>query len=125
MTIAVTGATGHIGANLVRALSQRGTSVRALVHKSTTALEGLDVEMVYGDVCDLKSLLGCFSGVDTVYHLAGSIAITRRGDQSTEAVNYQGTAICDSCLHGSQSETSRALQLHPRGGGSGTGLSGG
>jgi len=50
-------------------------------------------------VCDLKSLLGCFSGVDTVYHLAGSIAITRRGDQRTEAVNYQGTAnVIRACM---------------------------
>ncbi len=92
MTTVVTGATGHVGANLVRALLQRGALVRVLVHRDITPLHGLDVDMVYGDVCDLGSLLRCFSGADVVFHLAGHIAITSRGDQNTEAVNCMGTA---------------------------------
>jgi dihydroflavonol-4-reductase len=40
---AVTGASGHLGANLVRALMDRKWQVRALVRNDTRALEGLDM----------------------------------------------------------------------------------
>ena len=54
MTTLVTGATGFIGANVVRALLAAGTAVRVLVrHGSDTHnLTGLPVEMVHGDVRD-------------------------------------------------------------------------
>src|SRR4030042_491197 len=48
MTVAVTGATGHIGANLVRALIARGQPVRCLVHINSRAIDGLPVETVKG-----------------------------------------------------------------------------
>ena len=42
MLVAVTGATGHIGANLVRSLAARGIRPRVLVHqRSRAALEGI------------------------------------------------------------------------------------
>jgi len=50
MLAAVTGASGHLGANLVRALISRGWKVRALVHCDTRALEGLSVDRVPGDI---------------------------------------------------------------------------
>lgn len=59
MATVVTGASGHIGVNLVRALLQRGESVRAVAHVDTSALDGLDVGLVRGDVCDLSSLFRC------------------------------------------------------------------
>src|ERR1035441_10691281 len=37
----VTGASGHIGANLVRALLGQGRRVRALVHRQTKGVDGL------------------------------------------------------------------------------------
>jgi len=48
----VTGASGHIGANLVRALLGRGRRVRALVHKNTVGIDGLPVEVVRADLLD-------------------------------------------------------------------------
>ena len=54
VTTLVTGATGFIGANVVRALLAAGTAVRVLVRRGsdTRNLAGLPVEMVHGDVRD-------------------------------------------------------------------------
>lgn len=89
----VTGATGHIGNVLVRELLQRGERVRALVRpgKRPLALEGLDVEMVVGDVLDLDSLVRAMQGVEVVYHLAARISLATGEDPETEHVNCDGT----------------------------------
>ena len=76
MKVLVTGASGHIGANLVRSLLVEGRSIRALIHHDTHALEGLDVEISKGDVCDVDSLYKSFQGVEVVYHLAAWISLS-------------------------------------------------
>ena len=43
----VTGASGHVGVNLVRALRDAGRPVRAVIPGPTRALDGLDVEVAY------------------------------------------------------------------------------
>jgi dihydroflavonol-4-reductase len=90
MTVVVTGAAGHIGANLVRALVKQGRPVRCLIHKETAALEGLDVEQVHGDVCDLESLYNAFQGADVVYHLAAVISLSMADWPKLEKINVQG-----------------------------------
>jgi uncharacterized protein YbjT (DUF2867 family) len=55
MVVAVTGANGHVGANLVRELLRRGRRVRVVIHRNDQALAGLDVERVRGDVADPRS----------------------------------------------------------------------
>src|SRR6185503_21347723 len=54
----VTGASGHVGANLVRALLDRGVEVKALVRPGVenVALDGLDLERAEGDLRDPDSL---------------------------------------------------------------------
>jgi dihydroflavonol-4-reductase len=91
MRIAVTGATGHIGANLVRSLLAAGHAVRVLIHESTGALDGLEVERVVGDVRNLESLRRLFAGMEVAYHLAGRISID--GDQGglVQEINVEGT----------------------------------
>lgn len=91
MTVVVTGANGHVGANLVRALLAEGRSVRALVHHSRRALQGLEVEIVEGDVRDLASLQRAFEGAEVVYHLAAYISIRMNEWSLVEAINVQGT----------------------------------
>jgi len=79
MTTVVTGAAGHVGANLVRTLLERGEKVRAVVRdpdRCPAALEGLDVERVVGDVRDEASLRRAFVGAEVVLHLAAVISIT-------------------------------------------------
>ena len=96
--VAVTGASGHIGANLVRELLERGYEVVTLVRETSLALDGLDVTRVSGDVLDAPSLSRAFKGVEQVYHLAAYISI-QSGDQAKlERVNVEGTRnVLEAC----------------------------
>ena len=91
--ILVTGAAGHIGNVLIRKLLERGEKVRALIMRGedTTSLQGMDIEMVEGDVLDPQSLARAFLGVDTVYHLAGIISIMPGRNPFVWKVNVEGT----------------------------------
>ncbi len=93
MQTVVTGATGHLGNNLVRALLARGERVRALVlpGDDTRPIAGLPVEVTLGDVRDLGALLWAFRGADTVYHLAGLITIAPGRETLLHQVNVLGT----------------------------------
>ena len=90
MFATVTGASGHLGANLVRALIDRKWKVRALIHHETRSLEGIDIERVTGDVLDEGSLKQAFAGTDIVFHLAGRISIVSWDRKEVEAVNITG-----------------------------------
>ena len=99
MTVVVTGAAGHVGGTLVRALLAQGRSVRALVHRDRRAIEGLDVALAVGDVRDLASLCRAFAGAEGVYHAAGRITLSMRDWRQAEAVNVGGTRnVVDACL---------------------------
>jgi dihydroflavonol-4-reductase len=76
MTTLVTGASGHIGAHVVRHLLAQGRAVRALVRPTSDlkGLEGLDVELVRGDVLDRSSLLSALKGCSALYHLAAVVS---------------------------------------------------
>jgi hopanoid-associated sugar epimerase len=94
MTTLVTGATGHIGNNLVRALLARRERVRVLCRPGSNAkaLAGLEVEIAEGDLRDLPSLARAVAGVERVYHVAAMISI-RSGDRDALwDVNVAGTA---------------------------------
>lgn len=90
MITAVTGATGHVGANLVRALIDDGRRVRAINRTRGPALDGLDVEFVAVDVLDAPALRRAFEGVDVVYHLAALISVAGDRDGHVRATNVDG-----------------------------------
>ncbi|MFO0550993.1 MAG: NAD-dependent epimerase/dehydratase family protein [Polyangiaceae bacterium] len=91
MKVAITGASGHVGAALVRALLEQGAHVRALVRGDTRAIEGLDVERVSGDVADPSALERAFHGVEVVYHAAARITLEPEHDPAAHATNVDGT----------------------------------
>ena len=96
----VTGASGLVGANLVRTLLAQGRSVRALIHADRRALSGLDVEPFQADIRDQEALEQAMVGVEVVYHLAGSISLTMDSGPETEAINVMGTRnVVAACLH--------------------------
>jgi dihydroflavonol-4-reductase len=90
MLTAVTGATGHLGGNLVRALLERGRRVRAIVRHPSQTLSGLDVEQVNGDVLEPASLVRAFQGVDVVFHLAAVISIAGDPRGRVSETNVRG-----------------------------------
>lgn len=66
--ILVTGATGSVGAHVVRELQSRTAEVRAFVRDPSAAAATLgDVELATGDFDDPASLRRALSGVDRVY----------------------------------------------------------
>jgi dihydroflavonol-4-reductase len=93
MKTLVTGGTGFVGANVVRALLQQGTEVRALVRprSDTRNLDSLDVELVAGDLCDRGSLEAALDGCDTVYHVAAMYALWAANPQEIYDSNVTGT----------------------------------
>ena len=89
--IAVTGASGHVGAALIRSLIERRREVRALVHSNRRALDGLAIDQVCGDLLDTRSLRTAFDGIDVVYHLAASISVSNSDMDLVRRVNVEGT----------------------------------
>jgi dihydroflavonol-4-reductase len=92
LRVFVTGATGLLGANVVRALLAAGYDVRVGVRGGGgLALEGLRVERAKGDLSDRSALLAASRGCDAVVHCAAGvwIGLTRRGETTT--ANLEGT----------------------------------
>src|SRR5213082_2806890 len=94
--VLVTGGAGFIGSNLVRALLERGDSVRVLDNFSTgnrANLEGLDVEIVEGELRSYERVHNAVRGTEVVYHLGalGSVPRSVQDPLTTSAVNVEGT----------------------------------
>ena len=66
MRALVTGATGFIGSHVTRALLRRGYEVRVLVRRGCDQrnIQGLDVEVALGDLCEPASLRAALAGCD-------------------------------------------------------------
>ena len=90
--ILVTGANGFIGSNLVKRLVDDGYKVRSLVRKTSdlTFLEGINTELIYGDITEVQSLHKAEQGIDKVYHVAG-LAADWGPYKRFEEINFIGT----------------------------------
>lgn len=87
MKVLVTGANGHIGANVVRALIKQGHAVRGFVRQAsdTQGIDGLDIELCYGDVMNAESLDQAAIGCDAIIHLAAVYkTIAKTADEIVE-----------------------------------------
>lgn len=82
----LTGATGQVGAALLRRLLAEGVSVRCLVRDPRRlGAQRVRVQIALGDLTDPPSFRNAMRGVETVVHLAGSTRDQRRG--SIEELN--------------------------------------
>ena len=89
----VTGATGFIGGNVVRALLAEGHQVRALVRAGSDQrnIAGLPVEYAMGDLGDRERLARQLAGCDAVFHLAAHYSLWEKDRESIYCANVSGT----------------------------------
>tara|TARA_R110002072_G_scaffold172042_4_gene325844 strand:+ start:365 stop:1351 length:987 start_codon:yes stop_codon:yes gene_type:complete len=101
MKVIVTGANGLLGSNLVRELLQRKHQVIAFIENGKTpiTLEGLTIQLVYGNILDLPSLKKHFQKADYVIHCAAMTNVWPSRCEKTCEVNIQGTEnVIEACL---------------------------
>jgi UDP-glucose 4-epimerase len=96
MKALVTGGAGFIGSNLVNALVERGDDVRVLDNFSTgnrANLEGLEAEVVEGELRSYERVHAAMRGIEVVYHLGalGSVLRSVQDPLTSSAVNVEGT----------------------------------
>lgn len=99
-TVLVTGATGLLGNNLVRALLDSGAHVRALARSSAKAAAQFGdvvcdrLEIVIGDMEDVASFQHRLSGTDVLFHTAAYFRDSYKGGShwpQLERINVGGT----------------------------------
>lgn len=99
MAYIITGATGHIGNNLVRKLVILNKEVKVLVRKIDKSIENLPIEYCVGNIFDEEFLNNHISSNDIVIHLAGIIDIKNKNKEQVYNINYHGAnLIADICL---------------------------
>ncbi len=101
MKIAITGVTGHIGANLTLTLLARGYQVRAIYRNpiKINFLKHCDIERVQGDILNKDFIDDAFKGIDIVIHLAAIISIDGDRDGAVMKTNVEGVKnVVASCL---------------------------
>jgi dihydroflavonol-4-reductase len=97
----VTGAAGFIGSHVVRELLAENVEVKCLIRpgENKRNLDGLDVEMITGDILDNAVVEKSIGGVDTVFHLAAIYSIWMKDWSRIYEVNLQGSRnILWACL---------------------------
>jgi len=107
-TYIVTGGTGFVGNNVVKALVSKGAVVRTLARskeKAEIALKDLNVELFFGDVHDREAITKLFEGLENrevvFIHTASVVLIGGNGRQykTMDEVNYNGVKnIIEACL---------------------------
>jgi len=101
MTILVTGANGLIGSHVVRSLLKRDYAVRALVRESADLrnLDGLNVELVRGDLLKAGSIVDAATGCKAIIHAAGLTDTSPYKRWRVWEVNFIGIANVLNAAH--------------------------
>src|SRR5690242_16493896 len=93
MTLMVTGATGFVGAAVLRALVAAGHRVRVLVRPKSDRrnLNGIDCEIVIGDLLDVATLRPALRSCEALFHAAADYRLWVPDPDSMHRTNVQGT----------------------------------
>lgn len=88
----VTGATGFVGSAVARAASAAGYRLRVLTRPSSPRanLEGLDAEVVVGDLLDPQSLTPALDGAEVLFHVAADYRLWARDPEEIVRNNVAG-----------------------------------
>ena len=91
--VLVTGGAGFVGSSVVRVLLDRGSEVVALVEPGggTDNLDGLDVEVVVGDLRDARAVDDAVAGCALVFHVAALYRFWAPEPAAFYDVNVTGT----------------------------------
>ena len=115
-TFFVTGATGLLGNNLVRALLSRGATVRALARSRAKAAAQFDdirdrrLEIVTGDMENVASFARHLEGVDALFHTAAYFRDSYKGGSHwpmLERINVIGTRDLIAAARAADAERAR------------------
>ena len=89
----VTGAAGFIGSHVVHELLAKNVAVRAVLRpgEPTLNIDGLDIEIVTGDILDKAFIKKSMEGIDHVFHLAAIYSIWMEDWKPLWEINLQGT----------------------------------
>ncbi|MGH8592313.1 MAG: hopanoid-associated sugar epimerase [Gammaproteobacteria bacterium] len=93
MRILITGATGFVGAAVLRKLIEHEHEARVLVRaeSSRVNLEGLPVEVVVGDLRDRQSLEHAVGTCEALYHVAADYRLWAKDPEELYQANVIGT----------------------------------
>src|SRR5206468_5763249 len=93
ITTLITGAAGFLGWHVTRLLARHVESVRVLVRPTSQAraMEGLNVDCVYGDLRDKVSLANALESVRQVFHVAADYRLWAKNPDEIYENNVVGT----------------------------------
>jgi dihydroflavonol-4-reductase len=93
MKALVTGASGFVGAAIVRSLLERGWRVRCLVRERSNRrnIDDLPVEVALGDLADRDALAEALGGCDALFHAAADYRLGALDPHRLYQTNVEGT----------------------------------
>lgn len=93
--VLVTGASGFLGSHLVKYLSQKGESIRAIYNSTEPSGELTQLQNITWQRCDLLDVYdveACMEGVQEVYHCAAIVSFKESDKEHLLHFNVESTA---------------------------------